>query len=302
MKNVVKKFDQNLQGRDFVIGDLHGSYSCFENLLKNINFDPEKDRMFSVGDLVDRGPASDRCLGLIKEPWFHAVISNHEQMMIEMFRGGYMGRYWYQNGGSWAIEAVNDFRAKDRIPSDWSSEIIASVDLLEELPYLITVDNRNGKRFHIVHAELPFKVGDQALADSDLEDPDTVYELATTQTMDGDFFLWARYQFGAFYKASADRIPDIVDQFKKHRVELNQCPELSHVISGHTIMKQPLTYMNRTNIDTGAYLSYFKPAVQYGSAAVLPEEWAALTCIELDTWKFYQATESKFSQVEPYII
>jgi Calcineurin-like phosphoesterase len=108
MKNPIKTFEPNTVGRDFVIGDLHGSYTAFENLLEKLYFDETKDRMFSVGDLCDRGPNSLACLGLLHEPWFHAVLSNHEQMMLEKFRGGYMGEYWFQNGGHWGMEAWND--------------------------------------------------------------------------------------------------------------------------------------------------------------------------------------------------
>lgn len=302
MANKLMRFGPNTQGRDFVIGDMHGSYSCFENLIRHIGFDPITDRMFSVGDLIDRGPDSTNCLALIREPWFHTVICNHGQLMIEKFRGGYMGQYWYHNGGSWAMEAVNDYTSPGRIPSDWSQGIIDSVDLLEQRPYLISIDHKNGKRFHIVHAELPFTYNGRPLTDQDLEDELTVADLATIQTMDGDYFLWSRYHFGAFYRKKAERIPEIVDQFKSHRAELPECPDLSHVISGHTIVCQPITHAGRTNIDTGAYLSYFKPATPYGSGAVLPEEWAGLTCINLDTWEFYKATETQVCPTAPYMV
>ena len=139
MKNPLKILNPNLVGRDFIIGDLHGSYSIFKNLLKNISFNPEIDRIISVGDLIDRGPDSPNCLSLIREPWFHAVLANHEQMMIEKFRDGYMGNFWFNNGGIWGIEAWNDYDAvynlqkEGRIPSDTSMEIIDLLPLIEEL-------------------------------------------------------------------------------------------------------------------------------------------------------------------------
>lgn len=63
-------FKENTNGRDFVVGDLHGCFKEFVEKLKEINFDYSTDRMFSVGDLIDRGEDSIKCLRLIKTPWF----------------------------------------------------------------------------------------------------------------------------------------------------------------------------------------------------------------------------------------
>lgn len=36
--------------------------------------------MFSVGDLVDRGPESDRVLEWLARPWFFSICGNHDFM------------------------------------------------------------------------------------------------------------------------------------------------------------------------------------------------------------------------------
>jgi len=64
----------NTLGRDFIVGDLHGCRSLLEDLLAEVAFDGARDRLFSVGDLVDRGPDSEGCLELLKEPWFYPVL------------------------------------------------------------------------------------------------------------------------------------------------------------------------------------------------------------------------------------
>ena len=66
-----KHFNKNTEGRDFVIGDLHGCFDLFLDLLEEIEFCTFTDRMFSVGDLIDRGDKSIECLRLIKKPWFY---------------------------------------------------------------------------------------------------------------------------------------------------------------------------------------------------------------------------------------
>jgi len=90
----------NKLGRDFVVGDIHGHIDLFHEELSREGFDPIKDRVFSVGDLIDRGPDSLACLDLLNEPWFHAVRGNHEQMMIEWATGeGFPD--WKSEFGDW---------------------------------------------------------------------------------------------------------------------------------------------------------------------------------------------------------
>ena len=305
MKNPLKTFEPNLAGRDFVVGDLHGSYSAFMHLLKNINFDKTVDRMFSVGDTVDRGPDSLSCLSLLHEDWFHAVMANHEQMMIQKFNGGYGGEYWYRNGGTWGMEAVNDYQAvyvrqdKSRIINETSVQTIDLLPLVEELPFLITVKTKSGKKFHIIHAELPHG---PEVTDALLSDPAQVYSLATIQRGDGDAFTWGRYLFGSYFsKNLSNKELLLIDPSLKHATKVFN-DELSHIISGHTIVRKPLTIVGQTNIDTGAYSSYYVPPMPYAPTPQKPPEWARLTCVELDTWKFYQATDTLFNEVEPVVI
>ncbi len=300
MEHPLKTLTPNLVGRDFVIGDLHGSFSAFENLLKNINFDPAVDRMISVCDLVDRGPESLKCLGLLRHKWFHSTLANHEHMMLEKFKGGQYGQYWFQNGGDWGMEAYTDFKNAARIPADDSAELFDLIPLVEELPYLITVETKSGKKFHVLHAELPTNAG--LITDERLSDPSEVLKLATMQRGDGDAFLWARSVFYNFYSvdlSNHDKNVKRADSFGTQNFNDN----LSHIISGHSVVQHPLTVVGQTNIDTGAYKSYSYPASGgYGSATIMPVPWAALTCVELDSWKFYKATETSFMEVDPVVV
>jgi serine/threonine protein phosphatase 1 len=94
---------KNLNGRDFVVGDIHGHLALLQSELEIVGFDKSKDRLFSVGDLIDRGPNSLQCLSLIFEPWFFAVRGNHEQMMFDALQGenDRMLELWMVNGGAW---------------------------------------------------------------------------------------------------------------------------------------------------------------------------------------------------------
>ncbi len=100
--SLIERYAANLQGRDLAIGDIHGHYSRLEACLAAIDFDPKRDRLFSVGDLVDRGPESERALDWLALPWFHAVRGNHEDVAIRCARGNPIDRDAYsRNGGDW---------------------------------------------------------------------------------------------------------------------------------------------------------------------------------------------------------
>ena len=49
----------NENGRDLVVGDVHGCFRTLDHALSEFGFDPSRDRLFGVGDLVNRGPHSE---------------------------------------------------------------------------------------------------------------------------------------------------------------------------------------------------------------------------------------------------
>ena len=51
----------------WVVGDLQGCAREFEALLRAIRFDAGRDELWSVGDLVNRGPESLETLRLWRE-------------------------------------------------------------------------------------------------------------------------------------------------------------------------------------------------------------------------------------------
>lgn len=95
-------------GRVFVVGDLHGMAHALDDLLGEVAFDPERDLLWSLGDLPDRGPFSRRCLALLDEPWFRAVRGNHEQLMLDATYDREAWLNWILNGGDWAFDEAWD--------------------------------------------------------------------------------------------------------------------------------------------------------------------------------------------------
>ena len=123
------------------MSDLHGHREQLDDLLKSVNFSTANDRLFSVGDLIDRGPNSPGCLELLKEPWFWAVRGNHEQMLIEATeqKTDALWSRWLLNGGSWVLEQP------DITVEHWAS-------LLKRLPITITLPCQD-YTIGICHAE-----------------------------------------------------------------------------------------------------------------------------------------------------
>lgn len=83
----VKRFRRNWEGKDYFVGDIHGCFLELTNKMLEVGFDTTVDRIFSVGDLVDRGVNSLQSVDWIKLPYFHAVQGNHESLAIRYPNG-----------------------------------------------------------------------------------------------------------------------------------------------------------------------------------------------------------------------
>lgn len=292
MAELLRTYEANVRGRDFVVGDLHGTLPALLRLLDGVNFDPAADRVFSVGDLEDRGPDSMGCLRLLREPWFHAVLANHEQLMLHAFEGGPYGDFWYGNGGNWGYEAAIAVRqGRQAMLDDEQRELVDELlPLVRGLPFLMTVERPAGwERVHILHAELP---PGARPTDAELSSPGVVERLATANTGDGEAFLWSRFKFGQFSRADVAGNMALAARKAAYHA-LQPVPGLSHLLSGHTIVQRPLVIAGQTNLDTGAYMSARENA----------PAWAALTALELGEWRFHQATPAGYrGTVEPVVV
>ena len=141
MGATVRRFARNTSGRDFVVGDIHGMFPALEALLELAEFDEELDRLFSVGDLIDRGPRSREALEWLSKPWFHAVRGNHEQFLLDSDDASTRDLWLRYNGGSWWLECP-------------AAERDAFRAACAALPIALEIDASNG-RVAVVHADAP---------------------------------------------------------------------------------------------------------------------------------------------------
>ncbi len=137
----VARFSRNEVGRDFVVGDVHGMFSHLDALLAEIDFKPSQDRLFSVGDLVDRGPDSHAAAEWVELPWFHACRGNHEQFVLDSSQPDQLDLWINHNGGEWWLDL-----------SDEQHEMIRCT--LARLPLAIELETKTGM-VGIVHADIP---------------------------------------------------------------------------------------------------------------------------------------------------
>jgi len=245
----MKTAPANTNGRDFVVGDIHGCLDELMSLLAEVRFDPKNDRLFSVGDLVDRGPRSHASLQLLKKPWFFPVRGNHEQLLIDHLRDpGQVDLY----DPRWPPERPR-------------SELESQLPLLEAMPHVWRV-GEGAERFYVLHAE--------AWSDHGLL---TETDLAAFGDADGEEAVQCR--------AMAIWSRKIIGSHWREHSEIFHNPNLPPIFCGHTIVQAPLFCDRAVYLDTGAFLPYTDPASarveHFGLTLVEPKtmrHWFAATC------------------------
>lgn len=153
--SVYKHFSENKLGRDFFVGDIHGKLAIFSRALDILEFHEDRDRLFSVGDLIDRGEASYQCFLLARQYWFNPVMGNHELFLLNSDEEDERA-CWYMNGGDWweALTTYEKVRAKE--------------SLLKYYYLTLSVDTPMGK-VGVVHSQYPLLAWPMSDADVNQE-------------------------------------------------------------------------------------------------------------------------------------
>jgi len=134
--------------RTFVIGDIHGCAATLRRLVDETLRPAPHDRIYLLGDLIDRGPDSKGVLDFIFELRARGlavdgVRGNHEEMCLHAGEDHYYLSLWSANGGLTTLESFQADGPGD-IPHRYR-------EFLSALPHYIMLTD-----FIIVHAGLNF--------------------------------------------------------------------------------------------------------------------------------------------------
>jgi len=134
----------------YAIGDIHGGAKTLRALLGRIGLRRGKDRLYLLGDLIDRGPDSKGVLDTIinlREAGFvvRPIRGNHEDMLLRNLSGEHdiWSQHWLKAFGEKTLQSFG-IREVGELPERY-------VHLLMPLPLLELEDD-----YVLVHAGLAF--------------------------------------------------------------------------------------------------------------------------------------------------
>ena len=128
----------------YCISDLHGHWDNLNRFLQTLK---KRDRVFLLGDVVDKGPESVRIIQeVMNDPRITMLLGNHEQMMWQYLKSREVGDYYQwviMNHGSDTLLQYEDLK---------ESEKEKIMDYLENLPLNVPDLKVKGRKFYLVHA------------------------------------------------------------------------------------------------------------------------------------------------------
>ena len=119
----------------YAVGDIQGCLDPLLQLLERLNFDPSRDQLISVGDLINRGPKSLETLRFCYQlgDAFKMVLGNHDLHLLAISHG---------------IRQPTNKDSLDEILAAPDADIL--LGWLQQQPLLLTIDD-----YQFVHAGIP---------------------------------------------------------------------------------------------------------------------------------------------------
>ena len=129
----------------YAISDIHGCNNTFNEMLNQIGLNKE-DKLYLLGDYIDRGPGSiatiDKIIELKESGYnINCLTGNHEQMMLHAINEPREAMFWINNGGDAVIEELGVYNSS-QVPQKY-------INFANELKYFIETED-----FIFVHAGL----------------------------------------------------------------------------------------------------------------------------------------------------
>ena len=225
--SLYQHLDLDSEKRHFVFGDIHGRFSTFRRLLDRIDYDSNTDVIYSVGDLIDRGPDSVSVVEFFQNEHCHNILGNHEYMAMSPARWHDVWMY-PDNGGPATLRSLMQYGHD--LP--WLTE------KFNGLPACLDVgDESHPHAFRLLHAECPFDLSEEMLKKY-------LSELTWEELSESDL-LWGRTDISLVYETvmnggSMGGVPIASDRSSRS------------VFCGHTPIEDVVSAHNVHWIDTYA--------------------------------------------------
>ena len=125
----------------YVTSDIHGRLDRLKKLVEVIQLS-EDDKLYVIGDLVDRGSQPIETIKFVRDhPHIEVIMGNHDEMMLHTlkYEDEVQAERWGRNKNKPTLNGFNI------LSKDEQDEIL---DYLDGLPYYKIIDNK----FLLVHA------------------------------------------------------------------------------------------------------------------------------------------------------
>lgn len=212
VNNGMMFFNKNELGNDYVVGDIHGEFNRLESCLNNLSFN-DNDRLFCVGDLIDRGSNNEKVYEFLLRKNVFSVRGNHEDNLLSIYEDVEIRDYMFSSdmGLDWWLSINLDKRA-------------AIINKLKGLPIAIEIEN-DEKKYGIIHADTAYN--DWNIIKKILSEEENLKRDAVI-----NYSIWSR-----------NRVEQNVSDFVNN---------IDIVYVGHNVIKMPKMFGNVLGLDTGA--------------------------------------------------
>ncbi|MGJ8690937.1 MAG: symmetrical bis(5'-nucleosyl)-tetraphosphatase [Thalassotalea sp.] len=117
----------------YLVGDIQGCYSELKALLKKVNFNPQTDQLWALGDIVARGPDSLKTVLFLKSlgKAFNMVLGNHDLHLLAIYHG------------------IKKAKKSDKLESLLAAkELPEIIEWLVQMPLLLQTPDKQGYLSH----------------------------------------------------------------------------------------------------------------------------------------------------------
>lgn len=135
--------------KTYCISDIHGHY---ENLMAFVDTLEEDDKVYVLGDVIDKGDDSIKCLLYIMEDKrFEMLLGNHEYMMFQFLANRSGFKTYPDTYEAWVEwnEGFATLYEYDTLPTVKRKEIF---EFIKNLPLNKPNVTVNGRTFYLVHS------------------------------------------------------------------------------------------------------------------------------------------------------